>query len=129
MGNRILLVEDDPDLHIGLALRLKSVGHAVCSALDGREVLSTVQRERPDVIIMDVGLPGRSGHEVAQDLSTNDETRHIPIIYLTARHELDHRLKAAERGAAAYLVKPTSPEQLFAAIDAAVIAGKMRLET
>ena len=126
MGARILVVEDDPDLHISLALRLKSAGHIVTSALDGREGILVALREQPDVMILDVGLPGCNGHDVAKELSLHAETRGIPIIFLTARHETDHRLQAAQNGAAAYLVKPAMPGTLFSAIDAALIARQTR---
>ena len=128
MGARILVVEDNADLHLGLALRLKSVGHEVLSALTGAEAISLARREQPDIMLLDVGLPDMSGHDVAQDISAHESTQRIPIIYLTARHEVDHRVQAAHRGASAYLVKPTMPPQLFAAIDAALIAGRVRAE-
>lgn len=120
MGARILVVEDDADLHLGLALRLKSVGHTVLSAMDGDEAVPMAQRERPDLILLDIGLPGRSGHLVASALAENLDTRPIPIIFLTGRHETKHRVRAAEEGAAAYLVKPCSPDRLFKAIDAVI---------
>jgi DNA-binding response OmpR family regulator len=95
MGSRILVVEDNPDLHLGLALRLKSVGHTVLSAMTADEAIPVALRERPNLILLDIGLPGRSGHLVAKELAANESTRSIPIIYLTARHELKHRLQAA----------------------------------
>jgi len=120
VGARILVVEDNADVHLGLALRLKSAGHKVLSAMNGAEVVPVAVRERPDVILLDIGLPDRSGHLVAKELAANEATRPIPIIYLTARQETDNRLRAAEAGAAAYLVKPCSPERLLKAIDSVI---------
>lgn len=128
MPARILVVEDDQDLHLGLALRLQAAGHEVCSALHGAEAVEVAKERKPDVLLLDVGLPGFNGHEVARRLSVDPETRDIPIIYLTARHEPTHRVRAAERGAAAYLVKPAEPARLFAAIDAALISRRVRTE-
>ena len=117
MGALIMVVEDNPDLLLGLALRLKSAGHTVVSAMNGDDAMPLALRERPNVILMDIGLPGRSGHLVATELAGNAATRNIPIIYLTARHEFKHRLRAAEKGAAAYLLKPCSPDHLFRTIE------------
>jgi DNA-binding response OmpR family regulator len=118
MHARILLVEDDADLHISLALRLKSAGHEVLSAMNGSEVVPIALRHKPDLILLDIGLPGQDGHSVASALAADDQTRVIPIIYLTARHELNHRVQAAVSGAAGYLVKPCMPQRLFGAINA-----------
>ena len=118
MPARILLVEDDADLHICLALRLKSAGHEVLSAMNGSEVVPIALQHKPDLILLDIGLPGQDGHSVANTLAGYDEARLIPIIYLTARSELNHRVQAAVSGAAGYLVKPCVPERLFSVIDA-----------
>ena len=124
MAAKILVVEDDADLHIGLALRLTSAGYEVLSALNGDDAVAVCQQDRPDLVLMDIGLPGMDGHEVARWLSTMPNTRDIPVVYLTARHEAQHRIEAASTGAAAYLVKPTTAANLFAAIDAALPANQ-----
>jgi DNA-binding response OmpR family regulator len=120
MGARILVVEDNADLHLGLALLLKHAGHTVLSAMNGDEAIRTALREQPNLILLDIGLPGRSGHLVASSLAANASTQAIPIIYLTARHELKHRLLAGEKGAAAYLIKPCNGDELFRTIDAVI---------
>jgi len=117
MVAKIMVVEDNADLLLGLALRLKSAGHTVLSAMNGDEAIPMAKREWPDLILMDIGLPGRSGHHVASVLAADRATRSIPIVYLTARHELSHRLRAANHGAAAYLVKPCSADRLFTTIE------------
>ena len=106
MAAQVLIVEDDADLHLSLALRLQSRGYKVMSAMNGAEAVTVATTETPDVILLDIGLPDRSGHKVARELAEHTGTRQIPIIYLTARHELNHRVEAAEMGAAGYLVKP-----------------------
>ncbi len=120
MAAKILIVEDDADLHLGLALRLRSRGYEVLSAMDGIGALDVCDRTRPDLVLMDVGLPGMDGHTVARQLSTRSDTCSVPVVYLTARHETRHRVEAATIGAAAYLVKPTTGDHLFAAIEAAL---------
>ncbi|HEY6196349.1 MAG TPA: response regulator [Candidatus Eisenbacteria bacterium] len=124
MPGKILVVEDDADLHIGLALRLTSHGYEVLSALDGEEAVDLCRQQRPDLVLMDIGLPGKDGHDVARQLSTLPNMRDVPVVYLTARHEAQHRLEAAGIGAAAYLVKPTTTAKLFAAIGAALPASQ-----
>jgi DNA-binding response OmpR family regulator len=124
MSARILVVEDDADLHIGLAIRLQSAGHKVLSAMSGEEVQGIALREQPDMILLDIGLPGMDGHAVAAELGGHEETAAIPIIYLTARHEFKHRVDASATGAAAYLTKPCMPDQLLRAVDA--VAGQKR---
>ncbi len=120
MAARVLIVEDDADLHLSLALRLQSGGYEVMSAMNGAEAVSIATAEIPDVILLDIGLPDRSGHKVALELSGQQDTRRIPIIYLTARHEASYRVEASQLGAAAYLVKPCRPDRLMLAIEAAL---------
>ncbi len=120
MASRVLIVEDDADLNLTIALRLKSDGYEVTSAMNGAEAVSLATTAIPDVILLDIGLPDLSGHKVALELSGHAETSRIPIIYLTARNELSCRVEAAQMGAAAYLVKPCRPDRLMHAIEAAV---------
>jgi two-component system phosphate regulon response regulator PhoB len=120
MSARILVVEDNADMHLGLALRLQSAGHTVLSAMDGDDAVHVALSKQPDLILLDIGLPGQSGHSVARTLAAHDDTRAIPIIFLTARHETQHRIKASEGRAAAFLVKPCSPDKLLRTIESVV---------
>lgn len=125
MAKRILLVEDDADLQIGVALRLKSMGHEVLSAMSGAEAVPLARTHQPDLILLDIGLPDCSGHAVARSLSTCEATQRIPVLYLTARHELKHRIEAGLSGAAGYLVKPCTADKLTLAIDAVIHSGRI----
>ncbi len=124
MSEKILLVEDDADLHLGLALRLRSRGFEVLSALSAREVLPIAMTQQPHLILLDIGLPDEDGHAVASALGDYEETRGIPIVYLTARHETSHRIRAESLRASAYLVKPCRPERLFDVIEGVLDARR-----
>lgn len=117
---RILLIEDDRDLNDGLAMRFEAAGYEVTSAYQGGEGARAARSMRPDLILLDVGLPDKSGHEVARELSRHPFTREIPIVYLTARAELIHRATAGGAGATAYLVKPCPPKQLLQIVGALI---------
>src|SRR4030043_1444771 len=112
MQKKILVVDDEPDLLKVILLRLKKTGYEVYSGVDGREVLDLVRQIIPDLIILDVYLPGINGDEVAQILKKDDELKHIPIILISATTKtLD--LKARESGADGYIIKPFEPEELI----------------
>ena len=126
MPARVLVVEDDADIHLSLALLLEHQGYRVLSAVNGAEAVSIATAGNPDVILLDIGLPDRTGHEVALELAGQDGTRRIPIIFLTARQETNHRIQASEAGAAGYLVKPCRPDRLLHAIESAVESASPR---
>jgi two-component system alkaline phosphatase synthesis response regulator PhoP len=111
MGKKILVVDDEPDLLKVTLLRLKKTGYEVYSGVDGREVLDIVRRVMPDLIILDVYLPGLNGDKVARILKKDDKLKHIPIILISATTgTLEER--AMDSGSVAYLSKPFEPEEL-----------------
>jgi DNA-binding response OmpR family regulator len=112
MSKKILVVDDEPDLLKVTLIRLKKTGYEVYSGEDGREVLDIARRVIPDLIILDVYLPGFNGDDVAKILKKDDELKHIPIILISATtRTLD--VKARECGADGYLIKPFEPEELI----------------
>jgi DNA-binding response OmpR family regulator len=111
MNKNILIVDDEPDLLKVISLRLKKTGYEVLGGVDGREALAMARQFVPDLIILDVFLPGIKGDDVARILKTDDELKHIPIILISATATtLDER--AMDSGADAYLTKPFEPEEL-----------------
>jgi CheY-like chemotaxis protein len=112
MGKKILVIDDEPDLLKVTALRLKKTGYEVYSGIDGREVLEIARRVIPDLIIIDVYLPGLNGDEVTMMLKKDNALKHIPVILISATtRTLD--LKAKECGADGYIIKPFEPEELI----------------
>ena len=109
---KILVVEDEPDIAALVAYQLTRNGFRVETALDGLEALKIVEREIPDLIILDRMLPGISGDEVLSSLKNEPETSKIPVLVLTAKKEQKQKIIGLELGADDYLTKPFSPQEL-----------------
>jgi CheY-like chemotaxis protein len=103
---KILLVEDNEVNRDMLRKRLERRGYSVLTAEDGEQGYSLADSERPDLILMDISLPGMDGWQVAQLLKANEATRQIPIIVLTAHALFNDRAKASEMGCSDYETKP-----------------------
>jgi CheY-like chemotaxis protein len=114
---KILIIEDTENNRVLLTRRLKPRGHEIVTAEDAERGLAMVPSERPNLILMDVGLPGMDGWTAARTLKADPANRQIPIIALTA-HAMDgDRAKAAEAGCDDYETKPIDFGRLFAKID------------
>jgi DNA-binding response OmpR family regulator len=109
----ILIIEDDARTTLALAVRLKAEGYSTWTASDGIKGMRLAIRTRPDLIILDIGLPGGSGLDLAKTLRDKLETSHIPIIFLTGKKEPSLRQKVMDLGAAGLLEKPYLPEELL----------------
>jgi DNA-binding response OmpR family regulator len=110
--NKILVVDDEDDMVRALIPRLSHAGFVVLSASDGPTALNIAALEQPDVIVLDIGLPGPDGHQVAQQLKSNPETCRIPIIFFSARatdHDIDRGWNV---GAAGFLAKIAGPGEI-----------------
>ncbi|HEY5169017.1 MAG TPA: response regulator [Thermoleophilia bacterium] len=112
----IMLVDDDEDLLVALAAPLRRQGFDVTVATDAVTAISTAVKQPPDVIIMDIGLPGGDGVTVMGRLHSLPQLAGVPVIMLSGRDADKHRGDALAAGAAAYLVKPIGPEALTAAV-------------
>jgi two-component system, OmpR family, alkaline phosphatase synthesis response regulator PhoP len=115
---RLLVVEDSSDIADLLRHYLERAGHTVALLATGREVAATVKRQPPDLVILDVMLPGMDGLLVCQALRADHATAAIPIIMLTARGEEADRVRGLELGADDYITKPFSPKELVARVAA-----------
>ena len=113
---RILVVEDDPALRLALQIRLKANDFEVSQAADAVTCFSCVQRQRPDLILLDLGLPGGDGYVVMQRLKRNLIHSDIPVIVLSARDREANEERSLVSGAEAFLQKPVENEVLLSTI-------------
>jgi CheY-like chemotaxis protein len=115
---RILVVDDNQTICEFLEKRLKARGYAVTSVLSGDEALMRVQQEKPDLILLDIVMPGIDGLQVARTLRKNKESSLIPIIMVTAKaNDLQSRLDKAELSIEGHVAKPFMTEQLMEEIE------------
>ena len=117
VGGRILIVEDDDDIVDVLRRTLRAEGYEVRSAHDGPEALEDLVDFAPDLVVLDLGLPGIDGIEVC-DRIRNSENSEVPILMLTARADAEDRVTGLDSGADDYLVKPFDRAELLARIRA-----------
>ena len=111
--HKVLIVEDDAGIVTSLSLYLERSGFAVASCRTGSDAVSTWETEQPNIVILDLNLPGRKGMDVCADIRGRSET---PIIILSARDDEEDKVHALELGADDYIEKPFSPRELVARI-------------
>lgn len=115
---RVLVVDDEPDILSILVYQFSREGFRVSTAVNGQSAITTAVEERPDVVILDLMLPGIDGYEVLSRLRKNERTASIPVILLTARREEEERIRGFEVGADDYVTKPFSPRELILRVEA-----------
>ena len=116
MSKLILVVEDQEDNRRIMRDLLTSVGYEVIEAITGEEGVVAAETHRPDLILMDIQLPGLDGYEATRQIKANPELEHIPIIVVTSYALSGDDVKAFEAGCNAYVSKPFSPRELLAKI-------------
>lgn len=141
--SEILVVDDDRDVAQSIELSLRRRGYRVTLAHSGVEALKTLRRYRPDIVILDILMPGMSGLEVCRHLRTDPNTVELPIIFLTARGQEQDRIDGLRAGADDYLSKPFNLEELILRVKAVLrraqrdlvqeqpaelVAGSLRLD-
>ena len=114
--DRVLLAEDNADLRAFIRTMLVKFGHDVIVAADGVEAWEAAVRDQPDLIVSDIMMPRMDGYELLRKVKNTPQTRQIPVILITAKPELEAKLKGFERGADAYLCKPVNISELDAQI-------------
>jgi CheY-like chemotaxis protein len=112
-GKKVLIVDDHADALESLAILLTLRGYAVCSAMDGHAALRLATETRPDVVLLDIGLPGISGYDVATRLRSSPETRNVFLIAVSGYDGDQDKAQATAAGFDAYLVKPLEIEELI----------------
>ncbi len=115
-GGNILIVDDTPENLSVLRQILTREGHRVRPALSGEIALKTVQAELPDLILLDILMPGMDGYQVCQRLKASESTRDIPIIFISALNDIDDKMKAFSAGCVDYISKPFQSEEILARV-------------
>ena len=109
---RVLVIDDEAPIRLLCRVNLEAEGMDVLEAADGPSGLDEARRERPDVVLLDVMMPGLDGWRVAEPLLEDDRTNEIPIIFLTARAEFRDRARGLDIGGVDYVTKPFNPLEL-----------------
>ena len=116
MSYRVLIADDEPNILISLEFLMKREGHTVSVARDGNEALAAIQRERPDLVLLDVMMPGKTGFDVCQAVRADDKLASVKILMLTAKGRVTDLAKGTALGADAYMTKPFSTKELAAKV-------------
>ena len=124
MKNKVAVIEDDRDINELIAYNLQKEGYNVIRSLDGGQGLFLIQKERPDLVLLDLMLPGMDGLEICQALKQGDATKDIPIIMITAKGEESDVVVGLQMGADDYITKPFSIKVLLARVKAVFRRGK-----
>ena len=116
--NKILVVDDSPTERHVLVELLTRKGYQVLTAESGEEGIEKAKSEQPDLVLMDVVLPGLNGYQATRTLTRDDATKHIPVIVCTSKGQETDKIWGLRQGAQDYMVKPINPEELLAKIAA-----------
>ena len=125
-GKTILVVDDEPIFVRIISDRLKRSGYRVIAATDGQEAIERAIQEKPDLILLDVLMPGLDGHAALERLRQMEETRSTPVIMLTGLDQMQHVARASSMGVADYVVKPFDLVVLLQKVRSALSGGKER---
>ncbi|MGE5196376.1 MAG: response regulator transcription factor [Anaerolineae bacterium] len=121
---RILLIEDEEDIAALIKLQAEMSGYKLHVEVDGVNGYRAIEREKPDLVILDIMLPGQNGFDVCRKMKNNPELKNIPVIILSAKGEELDVILGLELGADDYVAKPFSPKILFSRIKAVLRRGK-----
>jgi len=114
---RVLIVDDSPtEMHI-LSNMMEKLGHAVITAENGEQGVSTAKEVKPDLILMDVVMPGINGFQATRQLHKGEETKDIPVIIVSTKDQATDKMWGQRQGAKAYVTKPVEESELLDAIN------------
>lgn len=116
MNKRVLLIEDEPNIIEAISFILSRDGWEVKTHSNGHDALEAVQARNPDLVILDVMLPGKSGFDILQDLRGDAAFADLPVLMLTARGQDKDRERAEQYGASRYMTKPFSNSEVLEAV-------------
>ncbi len=121
--SRVLVVDDEPDVLLLCRLNLQQRGHELLEASTGSVALELARERYPDVIVLDLMLPGMTGYEVLETLKGDEQTSNIPVLVLTAKSLRADRERSHGLGASGFLTKPFLPSELCELIESLVPTG------
>jgi DNA-binding response OmpR family regulator len=113
MTRQVLVAEDEPDIRQLIVYSLQFAGYTVLEAVNGEEAIDLATREQPDLILLDVRMPKMNGYEACAVLKEQENTRHIPVAFLSARGQETEIKHGLELGAEEYILKPFAPDELY----------------
>ena len=116
MTHKIVIADDEPNILVSLEYLMKREGHDVVLARNGIEALEAIQRERPALVLLDVMMPGKNGHEVCQAVRADETLASVKILMLTAKGRDTDVAQGLGVGADAYMTKPFSTKELAARV-------------
>ena len=116
MGGRVLLIEDEPNIIEAIRFILSRDGWAVDVHSDGATAMEAIAARAPDLIILDVMLPNRSGYDILADLRAQEETKELPVLMLTARGQTKDREMAERYGVSRFMTKPFSNSEVLSSV-------------
>jgi CheY-like chemotaxis protein len=121
---KILVIDDEPDILKVTSIRLKKLGYNVLTAVNGKQGLDTIRREKPDLVLLDLVMPSMNGAEVCEQIKNDKVLKHIPIILFTASGSAavtDEKIK--KFGADDYIIKPFEPEEFRGKVENILAQG------
>ncbi len=119
---RVLIVDDSPTETFAFKAMLEKHGHEVLTAENGADGVALARQELPDIVLMDIVMPGLNGFQATRQLTKGADTAHIPVVIVTTKDQETDRVWGRRQGASGYLVKPVAEDELLETI-AKVIAG------
>ncbi|WP_010137332.1 response regulator transcription factor [Oceanicola sp. S124] len=120
MGKSVLVIEDEPNIIEAISFILSRDGWRVASHSNGVDAVEAVEHRKPDLVILDVMLPGRSGYDILRELRARADTDQLPVLMLTARGQTRDRVLAEEIGASRFMSKPFSNAEVLEAVNALI---------
>jgi len=124
MSHKVLIADDEPNIVVSLEYLLKRAGYTVLVARDGQEAIDTLRRERPALVLLDVMMPKKSGHEVCAELRADEALRETKVLMLSAKGRDTDVGKGLGVGADAYMTKPFSTKELGQKVADLLAAGR-----
>ena len=118
MINKVLLVDDSPTDLANIRSIVADAGYSVLTATSGDEAVKLAKDEAPDLIFMDIVMEGADGYDACREITQNDDTRGIPVVFVTSKNQKADRVWAELQGGKAFITKPYTPEQILEQITA-----------
>jgi len=118
MINKVLLVDDSPTDLANIRSIVADAGYSVLTATSGDEAVKLAKDESPDLIFMDIVMEGADGYDACREITQNDDTRGIPVVFVTSKNQKADRVWAELQGGKAFITKPYTPEQILEQITA-----------